>query len=60
MAYSWVLEQGYDGVVTMDGNRKDGVDAIPRFIAALDEGVDYAQGSSERPSKRDRTFGRIQ
>ncbi|MEM7779316.1 MAG: GtrA family protein [Pseudomonadota bacterium] len=45
MAYAWCLEEGYDGIVTMDGNGKDGVEAIAAMIAKLDEGCDYVQGS---------------
>jgi len=45
MAYAWVLAAGYVGVVTVDGNGKDGVEAIPRFLVALDAGFDYVQGS---------------
>lgn len=45
MAYAFVLDEGYDGVITCDGNGKDEVGGIPRFIAALDEGYDYAQGT---------------
>lgn len=45
MAYSWCLRQGYDGVITIDGNGKDGVDAIADFARLLDEGYDYIQGS---------------
>lgn len=45
MAFAWCLKNGYQGVITIDGNDKDGVDAIPRFVAALQDGVDYVQGS---------------
>lgn len=45
MAYAWALEAGYDGIITIDGNSKDGVETIPDFVAALDSGVDYAQAS---------------
>jgi dolichol-phosphate mannosyltransferase len=45
MAYAYCLDEGYEGVVTVDGNGKDGLDAIPRFVASLDDGFDYAQGS---------------
>ncbi len=45
MGYAWALERGYVGIVTIDGNGKDGVETIPRFVEALDEGVDYAQAS---------------
>lgn len=44
-AYAFALEQGYEGIVTIDGNDKDDPEAIPRFIAALDEGVDFVQAS---------------
>lgn len=44
-AYDFALRQGYDGVVTIDGNNKDEPGRIPSFIAALNEGVDFAQGS---------------
>ncbi|KPF78627.1 glycosyl transferase family 2 [Brevundimonas sp. AAP58] len=44
-AYAWVLDEGYDGVVTIDGNGKDGVETVPRFLAALDDGYGYVQAS---------------
>jgi dolichol-phosphate mannosyltransferase len=44
-AYSFALDEGYDGVVTIDGNDKDDPEAIPSFIAALKEGVDFVQAS---------------
>lgn len=45
MAFSYALKQGYEGIIQIDGNNKDGVEAIPKFIKALDEGFDYTQGS---------------
>ena len=45
MGFAAALEDGYDGVITVDGNGKDGVDALPRFAAALAEGYDFVQGS---------------
>lgn len=45
MAFAFALEEGYDGVITVDGNGKDGVDAIPSFVQALDDGFDFVQGS---------------
>lgn len=45
MAYAYALDEGYEGIVTIDGNGKDSVLSIPAFLAALDEGVDYAQAS---------------
>lgn len=44
-AYSFALEQGYRGVVTIDGNDKDDPKYIPGFIAALEEGYDFVQAS---------------
>jgi|GEM_PF-391607 len=49
MAYAWCLLQGYKGVVTVDGNGKDGLDAINAFVAHLDDGADYVQGSRYLP-----------
>ncbi|MFZ9595460.1 MAG: glycosyltransferase family 2 protein [Bdellovibrionia bacterium] len=44
-AYAFALDQGYEGIVTIDGNDKDDPEAIPRFLIALDEGVDFVQAS---------------
>lgn len=44
-AYAFALEQGYDGIITIDGNDKDDPEAIPSFIAALQQGVDFVQAS---------------
>lgn len=44
-AYSFALEQGFEGIVTIDGNDKDDPEAISRFIEALDQGVDFVQAS---------------
>lgn len=45
IAYAWALDEGYAGIVTMDGNGKDGVDAVERFVEKLSQGYDYVQGS---------------
>ncbi len=45
MGIWFALERGYEGVVTVDGNDKDGVEAVPDFLAKLDEGYDLVQGS---------------
>lgn len=45
MAFSYALAKGYAGIIQIDGNNKDGVQAIPKFIKALDNGFDYVQGS---------------
>lgn len=44
-AYAFALEQGYEGIVTIDGNDKDDPVAIPQFIDALKNGVDFVQAS---------------
>jgi dolichol-phosphate mannosyltransferase len=49
MAYAWALDQGYAGIVTIDGNGKDGVEAIDDFVDALADGYDYVQGSRYVP-----------
>ncbi len=45
MAYAWCLDQGYEGIVTIDGNGKDNVEAVRLFVERLDAGFDYVQGS---------------
>jgi dolichol-phosphate mannosyltransferase len=45
IGYAYMLQQGYEGVITVDGNNKDGVDAIPSFIRELEAGWDLVQGS---------------
>lgn len=45
MAFSVVLDDGYDGAVTIDGNGKDGVEALPRVADAVRAGADFVQGS---------------
>lgn len=48
----WCLSEGYEGVVTIDGNDKDDPAAVPSFVAALDSGVDHVQGSRYVPGGR--------
>lgn len=48
-AYAFALDQGYEGIVTIDGNDKDDPEAIPRFIEALQRGVDFVQASRFLP-----------
>jgi glycosyltransferase involved in cell wall biosynthesis len=45
MAFAYALARGYEGVVIIDGNGKDGFQAIPAFLRALDEGFGFVQGS---------------
>lgn len=44
-AYDFVLNEGYENIVTIDGNDKDDPEAIPRFIGALNQGYDFVQAS---------------
>ena len=48
-AYAFALDQGYKGIVTIDGNDKDDPEAIPRFIEALEGGIDFVQASRFLP-----------
>ena len=45
MGIWWALERGYKGIITIDGNNKDSIEDIPRFIEKLEEGYDFVQGS---------------
>ncbi|MCI8402387.1 MAG: glycosyltransferase family 2 protein [Lachnospiraceae bacterium] len=45
MGFWWALQRGYDGIITIDGNNKDSIEDIPRFIDKLQNGVDFIQGS---------------
>jgi len=49
MALAWALDQGYEGVVVVDGNDKDDTSALPLFLEALDQGFDHVQGSRYIP-----------
>jgi len=49
MAIAFALDEGYLGLVVIDGNGKDDVGAIPEFIALLDAGYDHIQGSRYIP-----------
>lgn len=40
-----VLNQNYDGIITVDGNNKDSMESIFDFAKKLDEGYDFVQGS---------------
>lgn len=48
-AYAVALDQGYEGIVTIDGNDKDDPEPIPRFIKALENGIDFVQASRFLP-----------
>jgi len=52
MALAWCLRQGYGGIVTIDGNGKDGIAAVPQFVKLLEQGYDHIQGSRYVPGGR--------
>lgn len=54
MAYAWCLRQGYEGIVSMDGNDKDDVEGIDGMIRCLKDGCDYVQGSRYLPGGESR------
>jgi dolichol-phosphate mannosyltransferase len=45
MGIWWALQRGYKGIITIDGNNKDSIEDVPRFIDKLEEGYDFIQGS---------------
>ncbi len=45
MGMWWALERGYKGIITIDGNNKDSIEDVPKFIEKLEEGYDLIQGS---------------
>ena len=52
MGFAFALREGYEGVITVDGNGKDDVAALPRFVAELDAGAGFVQGSRFVPGGR--------
>lgn len=45
MGFWWALERGYDGFITIDGNNKDSIEDVCKFVEKLAEGYDFVQGS---------------
>lgn len=45
MGIFWSLARKYQGILTIDGNDKDSIEDIPRFIEKLKSGYDFIQGS---------------
>lgn len=45
MGFWWALRRGYKGIITIDGNNKDNIENISKFIEKLDQGYDFIQGS---------------
>ncbi|WP_198415793.1 glycosyltransferase family 2 protein [Cryobacterium glaciale] len=52
VALAYALDEGYEGVIVVDGNGKDDISAIPDFARRLDEGYDHVQGSRFIPGGR--------
>jgi len=48
-AYDFALDEGYAGIVTIDGNNKDDPAAIPSFLGELQDGIDFVQASRFLP-----------
>lgn len=44
-AYAFAVEQGYEGIITIDGNDKDDPEAILDFVDALKQGYAFVQAS---------------
>ena len=45
MGLHWALARGYQGIITIDGNNKDSIEDVPRFVEKLQAGYDLIQGS---------------
>lgn len=45
MGFWWALQRGYKGIITVDGNNKDSIEDVPKFIEKLEAGFDFVQGS---------------
>lgn len=45
IAYFWALKEGYNGIITIDGNGKDDVSYVSKIKNKLMQGYDYIQGS---------------
>lgn len=45
MGMYYALQRGYKGILTIDGNNKDSIEHVDRFIEKLEEGYDFIQGS---------------
>jgi dolichol-phosphate mannosyltransferase len=45
LLFAYGLVEGYEAIINVDGNDKDGVEAIPRYADLLDQGYDCVLGS---------------
>ncbi|MBP3853958.1 MAG: glycosyltransferase family 2 protein [Erysipelotrichaceae bacterium] len=53
MGFYWSFLRDYEGILTVDGNNKDSVEDIPKFIEKLKEGYDFIQGSRFHPDGKE-------
>ncbi len=49
MGLWFAFQRGYKGVITVDGNNKDSIEDVPKFIKKLEAGYDLVQGSRYVP-----------
>ena len=45
MGFNYALDRGYEGIITIDGNNKDSIEDVYKFVKKLEEGYDFIQGS---------------
>lgn len=45
MGIYWAINRGYEGIITIDGNNKDSIEDVHKFVDKLEEGYDFVQGS---------------
>jgi dolichol-phosphate mannosyltransferase len=45
IGFAYAISNGYEGIITIDGNNKDSVESIPNFVEELNKGYDFIQGS---------------
>lgn len=45
MGMHWAIARGYQGILTIDGNNKDSIEDVYKFIEKLESGYDFIQGS---------------
>ncbi len=45
MGFHFCLSQGYESIITMDGNNKDDSSGVESILQALNSGIDFVQGS---------------
>jgi len=49
MGIHYAFLRNYDGILTIDGNNKDSIESVPKFIEKLEAGYDFIQGSRYAP-----------